>query len=89
MNKHATAIVDSNCIIGKDVEIGPYCIVEKNCEIGDGTKISSHCVIKANSVIGKNNFFYENIVIGGDPQDTSFDPTDDTFVKIGDYNILR
>ena len=37
----------------------------------------------------KNNYIYENAIIGGDPQDISFDPAIQSYVEIGDYNIIR
>ncbi len=40
---HPTALVSSSANIGKDVEIGPYCIIHENVTIGSKSKIGAYC----------------------------------------------
>ena len=91
-NIHNTAIIGKDVKLGRNVEIGAYCIIEGNVEIGDDCILSNNVVIKANKnsyvKIGKNNRFFSFCVIGTEPQDNKFvgEPSN---VEIGDNNIIR
>lgn len=85
---HATAIIDPDAIIHKNVIIGPYAVIGPNCEIGSGTEIGAHAVIRKNVTIGKNNRIYPHAVIGDDPQDLKYTGEYST-VTIGDGNLIR
>ena len=80
--------VDPRARIGKGVEIGPFCLVGPDVEIGDQTVLTSHVVIVGATRIGAGNRFSPNCVIGGDPQDVSWQDTK-TEIHIGDNNIFR
>ena len=63
---HATAVIDPNAKIGKDVYIGPYSTIGE-CEIGDETVIHGHVHIYSNFVkIGKHCTIYAHTAIGTD-----------------------
>ncbi len=82
------AIIDPSAKIAAGVKIGPFTRIGPNVEIGEGTVIASHVVIDKNTRIGKHNKIYDFAAIGGDPQDLT--PQDrETFLEIGDQNILR
>ena len=92
-NIHNTAIIGKDVKLGKDVEIGAYCIVDGNVEIGDYTKLYNNVVIRTTNdksyiKIGKNNRFFPFCVIGGEPQDNKF-IGEASNVEIGDNNIIR
>ncbi|MEI7699730.1 MAG: acyl-ACP--UDP-N-acetylglucosamine O-acyltransferase [Planctomycetia bacterium] len=80
--------VDPRARIGKGVEIGPFCLVGPDVEIGDQTVLTSHVVIVGSTRIGAGNRFSPNCVIGGDPQDVSWQDSK-TEIHIGDNNIFR
>lgn len=61
---HPTAIVDVNCIMGENVQIGAYSIIGA-CEIGEGTIIGEHVKIFDCVKIGKNCEIRELTSIGG------------------------
>jgi UDP-N-acetylglucosamine acyltransferase len=82
------SVIDPRAEIGPDVEIGPFCTVGPHVRIGAGTRLESHVVITGDSTIGERNSFSPNVVIGGDPQDKSFQGSE-TKLIIGDDNILR
>ena len=84
----SSAIVSPNAQIGKNVEIGPFCIIESNVKIGDHCKMASHTVIKSGVTIGENNQFGEGSVIGGAPQHVSAAPPFGT-IQIGNGNVFR
>jgi UDP-N-acetylglucosamine acyltransferase len=86
---HSTAIIDSKAEIDSEVDIGAYVVIEGGVKIGQGTKVLSHVVITGSVSIGKNNKIGHGSIIGGYPQDLSFDPTSDTHVTIGDDNMIR
>jgi UDP-N-acetylglucosamine acyltransferase len=74
--------------IGDNVQIGPFCVVGPKVTIGDGCILDSHVAIVGNTTIGRDNRFWPNSVIGGEPQDKSY-VEGDTQVVIGDHNQFR
>lgn len=62
---HPTAIIDPNAKIGKNVNIGPYCIVG-NCTIGDNTFIDSYVKIFDGVQIGESCIFRHGSIVGGE-----------------------
>jgi Acyl-[acyl carrier protein]--UDP-N-acetylglucosamine O-acyltransferase len=66
---HATSLVENGAVIGKNVEIGPFCHVGANVSIGDGCILKSHVVIDGWTTLGEKNTIYPWSSIGGEPQD--------------------
>ena len=52
---HATSLVENGAVIGKNVEIGPFCHVGANVSIGDGCILKSHVVLKNHQISSKIN----------------------------------
>ncbi|MEP3572215.1 MAG: acyl-ACP--UDP-N-acetylglucosamine O-acyltransferase [Cyclobacteriaceae bacterium] len=68
--------------------MGPNCYFNGNITIGNNCRLISNVVLEGNVVIGDNNTIYPFTVIGTpaqDPKSTSLN----TWVKIGDNNIIR
>jgi UDP-N-acetylglucosamine acyltransferase len=86
---HPTAIVDAGARLGENVEIGPYSIIGPGAVIGDKCKVQAHVVIEGSVTMGPENFVGHGAVIGGSPQDLSFDPQIQSFVEIGQGNVIR
>jgi UDP-N-acetylglucosamine acyltransferase len=80
--------VDPSARLGRGVVVGPFCVVGPDVEIGDNTVLMSHVVIIGRTRIGSGNRFWANAVIGGDPQDVSWQDSQ-TEIHIGDNNIFR
>ena len=87
-NIHSTAVVSENTILAKDIVIGPYVIIENNVHIDQGTTIGAHSVVHSNVRLGKNNHIHDHVVLGGAPQDISYQG-ETTWLEIGDDNIIR
>ena len=85
---HPTAIVDPKAEIGEGVEIGPFCIVEAGTQIGAGSTLESNVIIKRGTTLGTNCRLMPHVILGGEPQDLKF-KGEESFVKIGNNNILR
>lgn len=88
MKIHNTAIIEGEVEFLGDAEVGPYSIIRGRVKIGDGTKIGSHVVIEGNVEIGTGNKIFPFVYIGGPPQDLSYDG-EESFIKIGNYNVIR
>src|SRR6185312_12282524 len=89
----ATMIADTACIdpraeIADDVEIGPYCVIGPDARIGRGTRLIAHVCILGHTTLGENNVVHPNSVLGGDPQDFSYQG-EPTRLEIGDSNTFR
>lgn len=85
---HKTAIIADSARLAADVTIGAYAIIEDHVEIGQGSIIESHSVIRSFVRMGSANHIHPHAVIGGTAQDVSFDGSE-TWVEIGDHNIIR
>ena len=55
---HATSLVENGAVIGKNVEIGPFCHVGANVSIGVGCILKSHVVIDGWTTLGEKNTIY-------------------------------
>ena len=71
-NIHPTALVDPKAQLGENVTIGAFSIVGPNVRIDEGTTVGAHCVIEGHTTIGRDNRFYSNVAVGGDPQDKKY-----------------
>ncbi len=80
--------VDPHAMIGRGVVVGPFCFVGPNVAVGEGTVLQSHVVLMGNTTIGAGNRFWPGCVVGGEPQDVSYQESD-TQIHIGDNNIFR
>ncbi|NIL98432.1 MAG: acyl-ACP--UDP-N-acetylglucosamine O-acyltransferase [Planctomycetales bacterium] len=82
------AAVDPRAEIDTEVEIGPYCVIGPHVRIGRGTRLLSHVTLTGHVTIGQDNKIYPGVVVGGEPQDVSYQGSD-TRVEIGDHNVIR
>lgn len=88
---HPLAIVSPDAEIGADVEIGPFAVVNAGVKIGRGTKIESHSLIGNSTgliVIGEENHISAGAIVGGPPQDISYQG-EITKLIIGSHNLIR
>ncbi|NQU77040.1 MAG: acyl-ACP--UDP-N-acetylglucosamine O-acyltransferase [Planctomycetes bacterium] len=86
---HPTAIIDASARLGEDVEIGPGVIVEADTVIGAGCRILGPAVIRRYTTVGAGNVVHPFVVLGGEPQDYSHDPSVRSFLQIGNGNVFR
>lgn len=85
---HPTAIVDSKAKIGKDVEIGPYCIIGPDATIRDGARLMSHVVVDGITDIGAKCTIFPFAVLGTITQDLKF-KGERTYIRIGEGTTIR
>ncbi|WP_319759217.1 acyl-ACP--UDP-N-acetylglucosamine O-acyltransferase [Maridesulfovibrio sp.] len=85
---HPSAIVDSSAQLGENVKIGPFSIVEANTIIGDNCTLDAHVHIKSFVSMGSGNTISSGVILGDLPQHLGF-KGEETWVKLGDNNILR
>ena len=86
---HATAVIADTAQLGNNVTIGPFAIIEDHVIIGDDCIIDGHALIQSYTKMGDHNHVYPHAVIGGLPQDLSFDPATVTYTEIGHHNSFR
>ncbi|MEM7811378.1 MAG: acyl-ACP--UDP-N-acetylglucosamine O-acyltransferase [Planctomycetota bacterium] len=85
---HPLSVVDPAATLGRNVKVGPFCTVGPDVVVGDGTVLDSHVVLTGRVTVGANNRFWPGVVIGGEPQDKSWQDGP-TAVEIGDDNQFR
>jgi UDP-3-O-[3-hydroxymyristoyl] glucosamine N-acyltransferase len=62
--RHPTAVVHRDAVVGKDVHLGPYCVIGAGAEIGDGCLIGAHCVVENAAKIGARSILHPQVFIG-------------------------
>jgi UDP-N-acetylglucosamine acyltransferase len=85
---HPTAIVHPGATIGKNVEIGPYCLVGEHVTIGDGSKLLAHVIVNGYTTIGSDCVFHPYASIGATSQDRKA-ADEIAYTTIGDRTIVR
>ena len=83
---HSTALVSEEAQLADDVVVGPYAIIDGPSIIGSGCNIGPRATISGRVVMGTNNTIGPGTIIGGPPQDLSYDPAIESGVIIGDNN---
>ena len=86
---HPTAIVHPGAILGPGVEIGPFCLVGEHVTIGRNTKLLAYCVINGHTTIGEDCIVHPYAAIGGPSQDKKAEPSEVSFVTVGDRCVIR
>ncbi|MGH6985889.1 MAG: acyl-ACP--UDP-N-acetylglucosamine O-acyltransferase [Caulobacteraceae bacterium] len=85
---HPTAVVDHRARIGRDVEIGAYCMVGPEVSLGDRTRLLSHVIVEGRTRIGPECLVYPFAVLGAPPQHTAH-KGEPTILEIGARNLIR
>ncbi|MGL6193283.1 MAG: acyl-ACP--UDP-N-acetylglucosamine O-acyltransferase, partial [Thermoguttaceae bacterium] len=88
MRIHPSSVISSRAKIGRDVEIGPFCVIEDNVSIGDGCRIEARVTVKSGTYLGENNQVSDGAVLGGAPQHIAAHDVCGQLV-IGNGNIFR
>ncbi len=86
---HPTALIDPTARLGANISIGAYSIVGPDVELGDGCELHSNVVIYPFVKMGRANMVHAGAIIGGEPQDMSFNRMTVSHVVIGDRNVIR
>jgi UDP-N-acetylglucosamine acyltransferase len=86
---HPTAIIDPRAEIDPSAHIGPYVIIDGSVKIGPHVRIEAHAQVLNNTTIGAGSRIGHAAIIGGDPQDLSFDPATPSLLIIGERNVIR
>ena len=87
---HPTAVIDKTVQLGKDVEIGPYCVLTGNVTLGDKVKLHSHVVIAGptHTTIGDSCEIFPFASVGHICQDLKFSGEPAT-LTIGHHTKIR
>ncbi len=86
---HPTALVSPDAQLHDSVEVGPFAIIEDGVSLGEDCQIDSHAKICRGVIMGSKNSVGHASVIGGDPQDLTFDSNISSGVIIGNGNTFR
>lgn len=81
--------VDPKAQLGTNVTVGPFCFIGPEVTLGDDCLLDSHVTLTGRTTIGARNRFWPTSVIGGEPQDYSYQQNAPTEVVIGDGNQFR
>ena len=86
---HPSAQVHPSARLAPDVEVGAFAIIEAGATVGAGCRIAAHAIVKTGAELGAGVRVDHFAVVGGEPQDLSFDPTLVSGVVIGDRTVIR
>jgi UDP-N-acetylglucosamine acyltransferase len=85
---HPTAIVHPGAEIGKQVEVGPYCVIGEHVSIGARTVLQAHVIVNGWTEIGADCLLYPFSTVGAASQDRKY-AGERALTRIGDRSILR
>ena len=85
---HPTAIVSPETELADGIVIGPHATIEPGVKIGRGTRIGTGSYIFSGTTLGEENDVHMYVVIGNAPQDWHYEGGE-TFVEMGDHNLIR
>jgi len=83
-----TARVHRDAVIGRNVNVGEYCVVEQDVVIGAMTVLEPYVYVKRWTTLGKGNEISAGTVLGTDPLDKNFKGVR-SYLKIGNGNKIR
>lgn len=86
---HPTAYIATDAFLEKGVSIGPFAVIEGPSYIGENSQIGAHAVVHPYVRMGHSNKVYPHAVLGGLPQDVTFNITLETWLTIGNENTFR
>ena len=86
---HSTALVHSSAKLAENVKVGAWSIIGENVELNDGVVVGPHVTIEKNTRVGKNTRIVQYASVGSDPQDVSYKSGEETWLDIGENNIIR
>ena len=89
MDIHSTAIVHPGAELAPGVKIGPYAVVEDGVVIGEGCVVGPHAHLLSGTVIEPRCEIHTGALIGGPPQDLSFDRDVRSGVLVGEGTVVR
>jgi UDP-3-O-[3-hydroxymyristoyl] glucosamine N-acyltransferase len=62
--RHPTAVVHAQAIVGERCFLGPYCVIGANAIIGADCKIGTHTVIENGAIIGARSVIHPHVFVG-------------------------
>jgi UDP-N-acetylglucosamine acyltransferase len=85
---HPTAIVDAEATLADDVVIGPFSVIGPRVTLGPGTRVGTHVLIEGHTTLGAGNQVFHGAALGSAPQDFGY-RGEESYVRIGDHNVIR
>jgi UDP-N-acetylglucosamine acyltransferase len=86
---HPSALVHPSAQVDPSAEVGPFALVEAGAVVGPGCRLAAHAILKVGSTLGAGVVVDHFAVVGGDPQDLSFDPATRSRVSVGPRTVIR
>lgn len=86
---HPLALVEPGARVAPDARIGAFAVVEAGAVIGSRCQLAAHAVVRAGASLGAGVRVDSFAVIGGDPQDLSFDAAIPSRVTVGEDTVVR
>jgi UDP-3-O-[3-hydroxymyristoyl] glucosamine N-acyltransferase len=62
--RHPTAVVHCDAVLGKGVFLGPYCVIGAGARIGDDCMIGAHTVVENGAKIGARSILHPHVFLG-------------------------
>lgn len=85
---HPSAIVEPGAKLGKNVNIGPFCIVGAEVVLGDDVELIANVVMLGDTDIGAKTIIHPFACIGNAPQDLKYHG-ENSRLRVGKNNIIR
>jgi len=81
-------MIDPKAEIDSEVDIGAYVVIEGPVKIKRGTCVMAQVYLTGWTEIGEHNEIHPGAILGDKPQDKAYNG-EESYLKIGDHNIIR
>ncbi|MBI3723538.1 acyl-ACP--UDP-N-acetylglucosamine O-acyltransferase [bacterium] len=86
---HAAAHVGKSVVLGDGTRVGPGAVIEDGVSVGKGNVIWPNAFIGRGTTLGDENQVHPGAVVGHSPQDLAYDPSRETYLRVGHRNTFR
>jgi UDP-3-O-[3-hydroxymyristoyl] glucosamine N-acyltransferase len=62
--RHPTAVIHPDAMIGSGALLGPYCVIGARASIGDGCCIGAHVVVENDARVGTGTMLHPHVFVG-------------------------
>lgn len=85
---HGSSVVAPGAKLGRNVEIGPFCMVGPEVELADDVQLLSHVVVSGRTEIGARTRIFPFASLGHEPQDLKY-AGEASLLRVGADCLIR
>lgn len=85
---HPSAVIAAGAELGTNVDVGPHTVIDEHVVVDDNCRVGPHVYLTGHTRIGAGTAIHSGAVLGGSPQDLSYDGSL-SYADIGCRCVIR